>query len=175
MARLAELGGGAVLAEPAAAFAHTLRGTGTARELWPYLLGAAALLLPFDVGVRRLALSRRDWARAWAWIAARLLRRLPFLRRREPRPAVEAPSPVERLFEAKSRAGERRPDVVEVEEVEMVAVAPAGRLTERPAVELPPRATDAPSPPSPPPAPSTEGDTLAGRLLKKKQERKDQV
>ncbi|HET91271.1 MAG TPA: VWA domain-containing protein, partial [Chloroflexi bacterium] len=109
LAYLAELGGGRVLEEPGDVFAHTLRGSGTTRDLFPYLLGLAVLLLPFDVGVRRLALSRRDWARVWNKVQERLAR--------QPLDVVgeaAAPSPVSRLFEAKSRAGERRPDGAEV-------------------------------------------------------------
>ncbi len=146
---LAELGGGAVLEGPVETFAHTLRGEGAARDLWPYLLALATLLLPFDVGVRRLALGRRDWARAWAWAVERLPRR-------RPRPAAEAPSPVGRLFEAKSRAEERRP----MEQVSVPAkTEPAPQPAERP---------PAPVTPSPPAA---EGETLAGRLLERKRER----
>jgi len=154
LAMLAELGGGVVLEEPAKSFAHTLRGEGTTRDLWPYLLGLAVVLLPFDVGVRRLALGQRDLERAWAWIVEHLLRR-------RPRPLAEAPSPVGRLFQAKSRAGERGAAASTVTEV-----AP-------PPVEPPP----APAPPSrsvtPPPAsPAAEGETLAGELLKRRRERR---
>ncbi|MBN1956374.1 MAG: VWA domain-containing protein [Anaerolineae bacterium] len=150
LAHLAELGGGRVLQEPAAAFEHNLRGSGTARDLWPYLLGAALLLFPFDVGVRRLALTRRDWARAEAW----LRERLPSPR---PRPAVETPSPVSRLFEAKERAeSSRRP-----------APAPPETISPPPAsISPPPPPAAAPSPPPPPP----EG-SLAARLLQRKKER----
>ena len=77
LVRLAELGGGVVLEEPAQALVHGLKGTGVRQDLWPYLLGLAALLLPFDVGVRRLALGRRDLERAQAWVAERLPRRRP--------------------------------------------------------------------------------------------------
>ena len=155
---LAEMGDGAVLEEPADAFAHTLRGEGAARDLWPYLLALATLLLPFDVGVRRLALGRRDLEKARAW----LLERLP---RRRPRVAAEAPSPVGRLFEAKSRAGERRP-------VEQVSISAEPETTPPPGERPPlPIASQA----EPPLAPSTlaaEGGTLAGQLLKKKRGRK---
>ena len=161
LVRLAELGGGAVLEEPAGAFTHDLAGAGVRRDLWPYLLGLAALLLPFDVGVRRLALGRRDLERAWAWV----MERLP---RRRPRPVVEveAPSPVGRLFQAKSRAEERRP-----------AAGVATPEAAPPPAERPP----APAPPSRPAAPpppvgagegaAAEGETLAGRLLKRKRGR----
>ena len=89
LARLAELGGGTVLEGPAGAFAHTLRGTGTTRDLWPYLLGLATILLPFDVGVRRLALGRRDWERAQATVRV-WLRRLPHPIAPTPTPAASS-------------------------------------------------------------------------------------
>ncbi|MBU0702639.1 MAG: VWA domain-containing protein, partial [Chloroflexi bacterium] len=148
--RLAELGGGSVLVEPGDVFAHTLRGQGATRDLWPYLLALATLLLPFDVGVRRLALGRRDWARAWAWAVERLPRRRPRL-------AAEAPSPVGRLFEAKSRAEERRP----VEQVSVSKAAEAATPPPSPSVERP----------SPTASPAADGETLAGQLLKKKRGR----
>ena len=161
MAHLAELGDGAILEEPAQAFAHTLRGKGAARDLWPYLLALATLLLPFDVGVRRLALSRRDLEKAWAWVMKRLSRR-------QPSAAAETPSPVGRLFEAKSRAEECRP-TADAEIPEIAAPPPA----ERPdaSEDEPPSAPERPIE-QPPPAPSTaEEGTLAGRLLKRKRER----
>jgi len=138
---LAELGGGQALEEPAAAFAHTLRGAGTAHELWPALLGLAALLLPFDVGVRRLALGRGDLARGWAWMRQRLPRR-------RPRPAVAGESPVSRLFAAKERVGRRHDP----------EAAPPPLEPSPP----PPRATP------PPPPPATGDETIAERLLRRR-------
>ena len=48
---------------PAAVFAHDLAAAPAAQPIWPWLTLAAALLLPLDVAVRRLALTRRDWER----------------------------------------------------------------------------------------------------------------
>ncbi|MEE8390719.1 MAG: VWA domain-containing protein [Anaerolineae bacterium] len=165
LAHLAELGGGTALEEPSGAFAHTLRGEGSTRDLWPYLLGLATLLLPFDVGVRRLALGRRDWEKVRDWV----LERLP---RRRPRPVAEAPSPVSRLFEAKSRAedglsqsgrrpaaGEAAPDVPPSPSAERAPTLPS-RPVARPAK-------------APPASPAAEGETLAGRLLRRKRERSE--
>jgi uncharacterized membrane protein len=154
LAYLAELGGGAVLEEPSEAFAHTLRGEGSTRDLWLYLLGLAALLLPFDVGVRRLALGRRDLERARAWV----MEQMP---RRQSRPAVEAPSPVSRLFQAKSRAEGRR--------ATMDAVAP--ETTAPPPAER----TPAPTPPQEKPKDTAKGETLASQLLKQKRGRGEKV
>ena len=167
MVRLAELGGGVVLEEPSEAFAHDLVGVGVRRDLWPYLLGLAALLLPFDVGVRRLALGRRDLERGWVW----MMERLP---RRRPRPVieVEAPSPVGRLFQAKSRAEERRPAAGAAPEI---PPSPA----EQPPSPAPPSRSAAPPDTVPSPVgggrgeEDTEGETLAGRLLKRKRGREE--
>jgi hypothetical protein len=39
--------------------------------LWPWLLAAALILAPVDVGLRRLRLERADWARVRAWVRSR--------------------------------------------------------------------------------------------------------
>ena len=59
-------GGEDISATPAAVFDHTLASERVRRPIWPWLLLAAVLVLPLDIGTRRLALSRRDWERAWA-------------------------------------------------------------------------------------------------------------
>jgi len=69
---LARVTGGAPLADPAGAFAHTLAAVERAREVWPALLLAAALLFPLDVGLRRVMLGPSDLRRAVAWVRARL-------------------------------------------------------------------------------------------------------
>ncbi|MGH2536266.1 MAG: glutamine amidotransferase, partial [Candidatus Promineifilaceae bacterium] len=50
------------LAASAAILQHNLTSQPAGRPVWPWLLGLAAGLLPFDIGVRRLALGRRDLA-----------------------------------------------------------------------------------------------------------------
>ncbi len=174
LALLAELGGGAALEDPSQAFARSLRGTGTTRDLWPYLLGLALVLIPFDVGVRRLALSRRDWEKAWRWFTTRagrfLGRWLPRLRPRlRARPDDKAPSPVGRLFEAKSRAEERRPssDALSGEvPAEIKAGPPVGPpVGPHSEPSLKPEKPRRSSPDAPP------GETLAERLLRKRRER----
>jgi uncharacterized membrane protein len=44
-----------------------------ARDLWPYLLMAAILLFPLDVGIRRIQLEREELQRAWMWIRQNIL------------------------------------------------------------------------------------------------------
>jgi uncharacterized membrane protein len=166
LAGLAEIGGGAVLEEPAEAAAHNVRGTGVRQDLWPYLLGLATLLLPFDVGVRRLALGRRDWARMWEWVMARLPGRR--------RPVAEAPSPVGRLFQAKARTEARaRSEARRVEERGPAAEAAPPKVTPPAPAEQPAALAKPPSRPVASAPPSAEGETLAERLLRKKQGREE--
>ena len=92
---------------PAAVFAHDLEAAPAAQPIWPWLTLAAALLLPLDVAVRRLTLTRRDWARLWAGATAD---------RRRPPAEPERAEGMSALLEAKKRAAVGRfgksPDVV---------------------------------------------------------------
>lgn len=145
MRRLAELGGGMVLEQPASAVAHTVRGEGVRRDLWPLLLTLAVALLPFDVAVRRLVWGRWDAVRAWGWLQERLPQR---------RAAPAAPpSPLGRLLQAKDRAGRPRR-----------APHETALLRESP------RSAPPPVPPLPTEAPS-EVESLARRLLEQKRRR----
>lgn len=94
LGRVAAAAGGRVLREPREAFARDLPFEGQMRfPLWPWLLIAAALLFPLDVGVRRLKLSpsyihRRIWLPVVETLSR--LRQAPyqvalFLRRHWPR------------------------------------------------------------------------------------------
>ena len=56
----ADLGGGAVLETPAQAFALNAPIAASRTDLFPLLLALAALLLPFDVGVRRITVGLRQ-------------------------------------------------------------------------------------------------------------------
>jgi hypothetical protein len=155
LARLAELGEGRELVDPTEAFAHTQRGAGARRDLWPYLLGLATLLLPIDVAVRRLALGWADLERARVWVANRLPRR-------GTRPVGDRPSRLARLFDAKSRVEERRPEADVVPE------------TELPQVEAPAHSPLPSRPDAPPPAPPIdEAETLAERLLQRRRRRRE--
>lgn len=72
-----------VSADPATLFAHTLDAPGVRQPLWPLLLAVALFLLPFDIAIRRLVITRRDLALLGQWILRPLRRK-------------EAPSPVVR-------------------------------------------------------------------------------
>ncbi|MGC9399706.1 MAG: VWA domain-containing protein [Anaerolineae bacterium] len=164
LARLAALGGGRLLEAPEAAFDPTLEARGERRDLWPTLLAVAVCLLPVDVAVRRLALTRRDWARLRRWLAARVPRR-----RKRPREEAAAPSPVQRLFEAKSRVAEQqqgpRPSPVPREE--------ACDQTSSSGPQAPPSFPPKTKPSQEVAAQADDEETLARRLLRRKQRREE--
>ena len=134
-----------------AVFNHTLPSDATTRPVWTWLTLLAVLLLPLDIAVRRLVVTRRDWERAWAATFGRW------------RPAPVEPAPrteqVSRLFEAKQRASKPITPGAET----AVSPKPSGETAAAP--EPTPKE---PSPPRIPPTPPT--GTLAARLLQKKQQ-----
>ena len=154
-----------VSGEPAAAFAHTLTGEPTTRPIWSWLTLLAVILLPVDVALRRLALSRRDLARAWAATSGRW---------RQPAAVPERSEQVARLFEAKERAGTARSDTGQAGEPAQPAVvreesaAPAGvaETITRPATE--------PSPARKEPTAPAAGESLASRLLERRRQQQEE-
>jgi len=74
LADLASLGGGKMLtaADAAAVFAHTLPPVRGSRPLWRWLLTVFALLLPLDVGVRRVMFGREHWEKLLGWLRRRI-------------------------------------------------------------------------------------------------------
>lgn len=147
-------------------FAHDLPTPPSATQpIWPWLLTLAALILPVDIAIRRVVVSRLDLQRAWARVNA-------FFRLGGPVQTAPAPERVEQLsslFRAKERAGEaNRP--APVSEVE--------RPTPPPPVAPPPPAAPAveadrkapPPPPAAPAAPAT-GQSSAARLAAMKRAR----
>jgi uncharacterized membrane protein len=77
LARYAQAGGGMSL-DPAeetsaeAIWRHDIEASAFPTPIWPWLLLLAILLVPLDVGIRRVALARSDLARARGWVARRL-------------------------------------------------------------------------------------------------------
>ncbi|NJN53550.1 MAG: hypothetical protein HC804_01630 [Anaerolineae bacterium] len=78
-------------------FTHNLQTEPVSQAIWPWLALLAVLLLPVDIALRRLVITRRDWQRAYAATFGRWL----------PQPVPPAPQTeqVSRLFQAKQRAG----------------------------------------------------------------------
>src|SRR5690606_37779086 len=81
------------------AFAHTLAAERAARPIWPWLTLLAVVLLPVDIALRRLVVTRRDWERLWAALTGW---------RGAPVPQAQRSEQVGRLFAAKTRAPPRR-------------------------------------------------------------------
>ena len=79
-----------------AVFAHNLPSEQASRPIWNWLTLTAVLLLPFDIALRRLVITRQDMARVWA----------ATLGRWQPQPLAPTPrtEQVSRLFQAKNRA-----------------------------------------------------------------------
>jgi uncharacterized membrane protein len=77
LAGYARAGGGISLdpsddATAEAVWRHDIEAGAFPTPIWPWLLLLAILLVPLDVGVRRVALARSDLDRARAWVARRL-------------------------------------------------------------------------------------------------------
>jgi len=53
-------------------WSHDIQASAFPTPIWPWLLVLAIVLVPIDVGVRRVALSGADLRRAGAWVARRL-------------------------------------------------------------------------------------------------------
>jgi hypothetical protein len=156
-------------------------------DLWPLLLLLAILLLPFDIGVRRVAVGRTDIARA----IEEARRRLGILPRPQPAHAGPGTPELAALFEAKSRVRDRarppQPPVLgrrpDAEATEPEAAVPwaqdlqlrgrAGRETGTPAAFLgapAPLNSNAPQT-APPDAPSEGEESLATRLRRAREQR----
>lgn len=138
LARLAEITGGRDMSdEPQAAFTRNLAPRMAAAPVWPWLLLAAVLLLPLDVALRRVIITRNDLLR---------LRRALFARGPEDalRPSERITSLLDVRDRARSRTGYGKEDETST------AAALLGRKQERP---QPPDQHPAP-PPAAPAAPS---------------------
>jgi len=157
-------GGGSVTGAYAQVFAHDLpQPPSAARPIWPWLLLAAVLLLPLDIAVRRLVLTRLDARRAWA-------RLLAFLAIRTPAAAPVAPERAQQLsslFRAKERAGEAAPRGPE----SPAAPAPPPATPSAGAQPRPSQPVAPPPPTSPPAATSTPDTSTSAALLARKRAR----
>jgi len=109
----------------------------------------ALLLLPVDIGVRRLVITRSDLARLRAWLTRR--------------DVIEASDTVSSLQMAKRRAQERAQDASDADQqLPPLPTAPPVTFTPPPREKI-----TAPQPPE------TQGENLAGKLLQKRRPRED--
>jgi len=164
-------GGGSLQENPAGAFAHNLDQERAAQSVWAYLVLTALCLLPLDVAVRRLVITRTDAARA---------RERLRLRRAQPDLGA-AGERFERLLGAKGRARVARPQPSPAETVtpppEPVVPPPAAPPPTRPpSAEVPAASRPARGPrpiPKPPIERARQEETLASRLLERRRTHRD--
>lgn len=97
--QLATITGGGELGQPEVAFKHDLPSTESARSIWWPLLLVAILMFPFEVALRRLRLTSRDWVALQLWVQKHFAR--PTLSPQS-QPPLLAP-----LFQARQRARQR--------------------------------------------------------------------
>ncbi len=161
--RLAALTGGqAASPQPGGVFSHDLPlplSGRTSRPVWSWLLALAALLLPFDIAVRRLILTRQDFLHLRDALLAEFTRRKP----------SAAPWPADARLEALRQAKERT----------RAAAPPASTVVEplesrRPPLSKAPPARVQPAPPTSAPGESPPGSSAfpletTKMLLKRKQ------
>ncbi|MCW5942011.1 MAG: VWA domain-containing protein [Fimbriimonadaceae bacterium] len=141
LARAAQITGGRALAEPGDSFRPVSKSGASITDVWPWFVWAAALLLPLDVAMRRVALPFGE-------LLAKLV---ALLRARRGRVPADVPqqATVARLQKARDRA----------------AKPPQTAETERPAVRV------EPSRPTPTPTRASTGESAASRLLEAKRNR----
>jgi hypothetical protein len=162
LSRLAASTGGFVVGQDLAAiYAHDLPAPRAAtRPIWPTLLLIAALLLPVDIAVRRLVVTRYELERARIRAASWLARL---------RPTAEPPERAEQLsalIRAKNRAAaETRPAPPPISTVPPIVTRPR---QEEPAEPEPVLATEEKLPRPTPPAGSAAAATSAALLARKR-------
>ncbi|HQE17087.1 MAG TPA: VWA domain-containing protein [Aggregatilineales bacterium] len=147
---IAGLTGGSVVEDPADIFVHDLRAERASQPVWPWLLLFAVILLPFDIAVRRLVLTRSDLARLVAWLG---------IGRQQAQPVERGTSRVGSLLDVKERAS-RELDA-------------APRAVPPPAEPAAPSAPRQPKPQEPAPRRETprrqpEGSTVSSLLASKR-------
>jgi hypothetical protein len=165
-AAVAEMTGGRELgATPAMVFDRTLASERVSRPIWPGLTLLALLLLPVDVALRRLVVTRRDVQRTWAATFGRWQATVA--------PMPERAEQVSRLFQAKRRAGTAVTEENAGAEPPVILRQDAVSAAE-PAVDSAPRESErrrAESGEAPAKgAPADDNAPLASRLLAKKRQ-----
>jgi hypothetical protein len=145
----------------ASVWAHDIEAASFPTPIWPFLLLLAMALVPIDVGVRRVALSGADLARARGWLARRV---------GLGRPVPEMVPGLAELRAAKVRTERRAERVTRTPPPEPAGGRPSA--PSRPATAAAARAA-APDPEEPAPAATSPepGETLAERLARQRRQR----
>lgn len=163
---LAAAGGGSMLSTPSAAWADNLQAVYARHGIGLWLWVFALLLLPVDIGVRRLVVGRRDLAAIWQAVTFRA-----------PRASTNEPAVAPLGAIRAGRQGRKTPRREEVREPVASAI-PSVRLPRKkpaqPAVSTPrsagqPQAANGKSAAA---APRPAGDSTSSRLLDAKNRRK---
>ena len=151
---------------------HDIEASAFPAPIWPWLLLLAILLVPLDVGVRRVALIRGDFLKARAWVARRagLARAAP-----------EAVPGLAELRAARERGDRRTGRAMPAARTpEPQEAASPTAATPEPATPVPPRQPEAAPrraaapPTAPPPRPTAPpedepaDETLAERLARRR-------
>ncbi|MBZ0279865.1 MAG: VWA domain-containing protein [Anaerolineae bacterium] len=165
LASLAELTGGRSLEdEPSAVFNHNLTSLPTATPIWPWLMLFALVLLPIDIAVRRLIVTRTDLQRLQRWVLGRASA------------AEETSERIASLIGAKERGRQRAEESGSIP-AGTVSALKSRREQSRSEAELPPVITPTePAKPRYAEKPDTASEAapdrnVAGQLLKRKKER----
>ncbi|HEX2766733.1 MAG TPA: VWA domain-containing protein [Candidatus Limnocylindria bacterium] len=185
LARFADAGGGVshelgVEESDTPVWRHDIPASAFPTPVWPWLLLLAIVLVPIDVGVRRVALARSDLDRARAWVARRVGLGTK---------SVEEVPGLSELRAARDRSVRRsgrlsRPTAGGADAVEPVAATqatppppvaaamppPTTSAPRQPAAAPAPPPPSAPAAPTPPPGAGAEvpGETLAERLARRR-------
>jgi Ca-activated chloride channel family protein len=135
--RLSSLAGGQVASPfPSEAFSHDLKATRASRPIAPLLLLIAALLLPFDIAVRRLIITKQDFVLMREWLMKTFISRIG-----NPTYAPQTNPRMEALFNAKSRVRDNSPITAK----EMPIETEPTPSPEKEAQETPPKPEQVPS------------------------------
>ncbi len=176
LARYAQAGGGEAL-DPADettiqdVWRHDIDASAFPTPIWPWLLLLAILLVPLDVGVRRVALARSDVVRARSWLARRF-----GMAPRTPE-AVPGLSELRAARDRSVRRADRGPRPSEPASAAATPSVGTPSSTAPPPVEAPsspapsptaPPASAEPAPAGPSPAEGAGGETLAERLARRR-------
>jgi uncharacterized membrane protein len=169
---IAALTNGQSLADsPNEVFAHNLTSQAALNPIWQQLLLAAMLLLPFDIAIRRLLVTRSDLVRLQKWIVG------------EQQVVPETSERMSTLFGAKARAQKTMTTetaAVRQETPTSTSAALRSRRAARranaqnaPQVETPSarKRTRTTTPSASSTAPHLEGSNIAGELLKRRKDR----